>query len=66
MAKNYRLYALVFMCSNDSIQSVNNSYYVENMSCAQALFEADLKNKGMVALSIISEAQVRKKIQSRK
>ena len=62
VAKNYKLYALVFYRSNGNIQCVNNSYYAESMSHAQWLFEEDLKARGIVPLSILSEAQIRKKI----
>ena len=66
MAKMYQLYALVIMRSNNKVQSVNNSYYTDNMARAQALFKSDLRNRGMVPISIVSEAQIQKKIQSMK
>lgn len=65
MAKNYKLYALVFFTSNGSIQSVNNSYYAESMNSAQSLFENDLKKRGIMPLVILSDAQVKRKILSR-
>lgn len=62
MAKKYNLYAMVYSYYDRIINSVNSSYYTENMASAQAMFEEDLKARGMVPLNIMSEAQVKKKV----
>lgn len=62
MAKDYKLYAMVYGYYDDNVKSVNSSYYTENMVKAQDLFENDLRNRGMVPLVIMSEAQVRKRV----
>jgi len=62
MAKLYKLYAMVYSCKDGSIGCVNTSYYSESMAGAQACLEDDLKARGMVPLSILSEGQVKKKL----
>lgn len=62
MAKNYKLYAMIYNSNDGNINCVNSSYYTENMASAQSLFEEDLKVRGMIPLAILSEAQVKKKI----
>jgi len=62
MAKDYKLYAMVYGCYDDNIKSVNSSYYTENMVKAQSLFETDLRSRGMIPLAIMSEAQIRKRV----
>ena len=64
VAKNYRLFAMAYGCDDNDIKSVNSSYFTENMAIAQALFKEDIRNMGMIPLAVMSEAQVRKKVQT--